>query len=62
VYTVSDTTESASNVTIRFKRVTEAPSYNLKRMMEQKIEVGKSGDAWVVTDTPPARIVSESYG
>ena len=53
--------DNTTEVTIRFTQTVKAPAYTLNRIMEQTVTAEKSGSDWMVTDTPPARIVSQSY-
>ncbi len=52
---------TTAEVTIRVNNIVNAPSYNLTRIIEQTVTTKKSGDIWVVTSTPPATIIFESY-
>lgn len=52
---------TTAEVTIRFKRVLDAPEYVLTRQMEQIVTTEKKGGAWVAADTPNARIALETY-
>lgn len=60
-YVVQNISDIEALVNIKFKRVLQTPNYDLIRIMEQTVTAEKRNGVWVVTDTPNARIVSETY-
>lgn len=59
-YTVVAKTETVSDVTVTFDRITRSNLYTLTQHMQQILTVEKKGDSWVVTTSPPAKIISET--